>query len=101
MVHYSCDACKRPIHPQNDAHHVLKIEVFPAVDDLLGSDCCGDGDHLEEMQIILEQGAEDGADPLDEPHRLMRFDLCDACRKRFLRNPLGMAPGKQLDFSPN
>ncbi|NBV47442.1 MAG: hypothetical protein EBR86_17845 [Planctomycetia bacterium] len=101
MVHYSCDACKRPIHPQNDVHHVLKIEVFPAVDDLLATDCCDEDDHLEEIQSVLEQGSPDGAGTLDESPRLLRFDLCDVCRKRFLRNPLGIAPGKQLDFSPN
>jgi hypothetical protein len=99
MVHYSCDACKRPIHPQNDVHHVLKIEIVPAVDDL-GPECCHDADHLEEMQGLLEEEAAD-AESLDEPSRLLRFDLCDACRERFLRNPLGMALVKQLDFSPN
>jgi hypothetical protein len=31
----------------------------------------------------------------------MRFDLCDACRQRFVKNPLGVKPGKQLDFSNN
>lgn len=100
MVHYSCDACKRPIHPQNDVHHVLKIEIFPAVDDLDSGCCHDDADHLEEMQGILEQEA-DGTEAFDEPRRQLRFDLCDACRARFLRNPLGMALVKQLDFSPN
>jgi hypothetical protein len=31
----------------------------------------------------------------------MRFDLCDACRQRFVKNPLGVKSGKTLDFSNN
>ena len=37
MLHYSCDICKRPIIAGTDVRHVLKIEVFPAVED----QCCG------------------------------------------------------------
>jgi len=108
MLHYSCDVCKRPIHPHADVRHVVKIEVFPAVEDdacdcLDSDDLCDEGDHLEEMQELLEQ-----LDDCDDPRlaaeaiaRSMRFDLCDACRQRFVKNPLGLKSGKQLDFSNN
>jgi len=107
MLHYSCDLCKRPIDPHSDVRHVLKIEIFPAVEDI-ASDCCGggesDSDHLEEMQDLLESideqtGSEDVS--FDDGTRSMRFDLCDACRQRFVKNPLGIKSGKQLDFSNN
>ncbi len=106
MLHYSCDVCKRPIHPQMDVRHVVRIEVFPAVED----DPCGcplddlgdDEDHLEEMQDLLER-LDDCDDPrmAEEMTRSMRFDLCDACRQRFVKNPLGLKSSKQLDFSKN
>jgi len=107
MLHYSCDVCKRPIHPQADVRHVVRIEVFPAVDD----DPCGcqdlddlgdESDHLEEMQDLLER-LEDCDDPrmAQDATRSLRFDLCDACRQRFVKNPLGLKSAKQLDFSPN
>jgi hypothetical protein len=55
------------------------------------------------MQDLLEQ-----LDDCDDPRvaaeanaRSMRFDLCDACRQRFVKNPLGLKSGKQLDFSNN
>ena len=60
MLHYSCDVCKRPIDPRNDIRHVVKIEVFPAVQDCADG-CCpadvlpDDADHLEEMQDVLER----------------------------------------------
>lgn len=107
MIHYSCDICQRPIHLHADVRHVVKIEVFPAVED---SGCpCDDlegieaeADHLEEMQDLLER-LEDCDDPRmdQDAARSMRFDLCDACRQRFVKNPLGLKSGKQLDFSNN
>ena len=107
MLHYSCDVCKRPIHPQVDVRHVVRIEVFPAVeDDLCGCQALDDldeeGDHLEEMEDLLER-LDDCDDPrmAEDATRSMRFDLCDACRQRFVKNPLGLKSGKQLDFSPN
>lgn len=107
MLHYSCDLCKRPIDPRSDVHHVVKIEVFPAVDDASQNGCCGgdpqadDADHLEEMQDMLEQLDEDDLPECLDAARSMRFDLCDACRQRFVKNPLGAKSGKQLDFSNN
>lgn len=106
MVHYSCDACRRPIHPQADVHHVVRIEVFPAADDpcapMAQAEADHDLDHLGAMQSLLEQAADSGdVDVDDGGRRAFRFDLCDACRERFLRNPLGLSVGKQLDFSAN
>ncbi|MEI8226660.1 MAG: hypothetical protein WCH77_00140 [Planctomycetota bacterium] len=111
MLHYSCDICKRPINMHSDVRHVVKIEVFPAVDDMTGnhvdgSSCCNeeDGDHLEEMQELLESIDERSADQdglFDDGTLSMRFDLCDNCRQRFVKNPLGIKSGKQLDFSNN
>ena len=112
MLHYSCDICKRPIDTHADVHHVVKIEVFPAVDDVTDHGCCDgngphdasqeDADHLEEMQDMLERlDEEDLPAGLADGARSMRFDLCDACRQRFVKNPLGMKSGKTLDFSNN
>ena len=108
MLHYSCDLCKRPIDANSDVRHVVKIEVFPAIEECPPCDCAGvegvadDADHLEEMQDLLERLDEaDGASVIDDATRSMRFDLCDVCRQRFVKNPLGVKSGKQLDFSQN
>jgi hypothetical protein len=107
MLHYSCDACKRPIKTDTDVRHVVKIEVFPAVEDQsCGCDeaesLAADADNLEEMQDLLERLDEsDEATGFDDATRSLRFDLCDACRQRFVKNPLGLKNGKQLDFSNN
>ncbi|RLS30045.1 MAG: hypothetical protein DWH79_11025 [Planctomycetota bacterium] len=104
MLHYSCDVCKRPIDTDHDIRHVVKIEVFPAVDDAtgIGGGTTEEADHLEEMHDILERiGESDDELPFDDGTRSMRFDLCDSCRQRFVKNPLGGKPGKHLDFSNN
>jgi hypothetical protein len=108
MLHYSCDVCKRPIDPHADVHHIVKIEVFPAVDDTAAQECCedagraDDADNLEAMQDLLENvDADDLEACCHDGARSMRFDLCDACRQRFVKNPLGVKSGKQLDFSNN
>lgn len=106
MLHYSCDLCKRPIDTRSESRHVVKIEVFEAVDDAPCNDSdLSEIDHLEEIQDILERmdvEELDDADALrDDSSRAMRFDLCDHCRQRFLKNPLGVRGGKKLDFSNN
>ena len=106
MLHYSCDVCKRPIDPQTGTRHVVKIEVFAAIEEDHDCGCddvasdSEDADHLEEMQDLLER-LEDAGDGLDAETRSMRFDLCDDCRRRFVRNPLGIRKGKQVGFSQN
>ena len=107
VLHYSCDLCQRPIDPAVCIRHVVKINVFPAVDSqneedsLAGSETLGD-DHLDDMHDLLERLEEqDLAAFLDDGTRSLRFDLCDACRQRFLRNPLGIQPNKSFTFSDN
>ncbi|MEO2000308.1 MAG: hypothetical protein ABGW75_01685 [Pirellulales bacterium] len=107
MLHYSCDLCQRPIDPAVGIRHVVKINVFPAVDSqsdencTLESESLGD-DHLDDMHDLLERLEEqDLAAFLDDGTRALRFDLCDACRQRFLRNPLGIQSNKSFTFSDN
>lgn len=107
MLHYSCDFCQRPIDPAVCIRHVVKINVFPAVDSpnekscLPESESLGD-DHLDDMDDLLERLEEqDLAAFLDDGTRSLRFDLCDACRQRFLKNPLGIQSNKSFTFSDN
>lgn len=108
MLHYSCDLCQRPIDPELGIRHVVKISVFPAVnlnepeEEKSVASESGSGDHLEDMHDLLERLEEqDLAAFLDDGTRSLRFDLCESCRQRFLRNPLGAKPNKSLTFSNN
>lgn len=106
MLHYSCDMCKRPIDTCCEARHVVKIDVFQAIDD--SGDGCGGGvdgddfDHLEDVQDLLQRIDEQDLEMLEEEAtRSLRFDLCDECRRAFLKNPLGSKSAKSLNFSNN
>jgi hypothetical protein len=103
MLHYSCDLCKRPIDVCCEPRHVVKIDVYRAVEDC--DDCCddpGDLDHLDDVQELLQRIDEQDLSMLEEEVcRTMRYDLCDDCRRRFLKNPLGGKTAKHFDFSNN
>lgn len=83
MLHYSCDMCKRPIDHCCEARHVVKIDVFQAVND--SADGCIEGDdfdHLDDVQELLQRIDEQDLEMLeDDVARTLRFDLCDECRR--------------------
>jgi len=104
VIHYSCDRCGRRISTDEEARYVVHVEVEVVLDpahvDAFDED---DRDHLLEIHELLEQSDEltghtSGAGGLDRE----RFDLCEECHAKYLRNPLGkeITP-KQMDFSQN
>lgn len=99
MIHYTCDLCKRELDPREDLRYVVKIEIAAAFDPV-AEDEEDDRDHLEEIQDLLEhlddaQSGQIGEDVYQE----LRFDLCPECRKRYIKNPLGVLQAKVLDYS--
>jgi hypothetical protein len=102
MIHYTCDACKRPLDPEEDDRYVVRLEVYAACDPLDLQEDDGDRDHLHEIQEILQRMEEAGEDHAgDDDYQQLRFDLCPECYKRFLKNPLGLDTSKLFDFSNN
>jgi hypothetical protein len=100
MIHYTCDLCKRELQ-RDESRYSVRIEVSASFDPLEEAEEDDDRDHLLEVQEMLE-----GLDPTDDScgegaHREFRFDLCPACRRKFLKNPLGREPALQFDFSKN
>ena len=103
MIHYSCDRCGRPINPQDEIRYVVRMEVEAVMEPLEGGVVEDeDRDHLMELHEILEHGDELN-NPLigDGVYRRERFDLCPACHRKFMQNPVGREVSKQLDFSQN
>lgn len=101
MIHYTCDLCKRGLDPHDDLRYVVRLEVYAAMDNNL-EDADEERDHLEEIQDILQR-LEDEHDPRvgDEVYQQLRYDLCPECRRKFLKNPLGVETAKLLNFSEN
>ena len=101
MIHYTCDCCKRPIDSQSNLRYIVRLEVYPSLDPT-EEEPSEDRDHLLELQDILEH-LEDTEDSqvCEELYHLAQYDLCDDCRQRYIKNPLGRPEAHHLDFSPN
>jgi hypothetical protein len=99
MIHFVCDACKRPLAAA-EARYVVRMEVFAALSEVGTAD--DDRDHLTEIQDFLESTDDADDEPFDAaPAQQLRFDLCSECRKTFLADPLGRRIAQPFDFSKN
>ena len=98
MIHFSCDKCGVEIDPRNDLRYVVKLEVYVACDEG-GED--RERDSFEELQQILQHADDAENEQIgDDVYQVHRFDLCPQCRKRLLKNPLGIG-AQSLEFSKN
>ena len=100
MRHFTCDLCSRPVGKSE--HFVATIEVRPTFnpDEITEADL--DSDHLQEMAELIREIEETGVQPEDESEpRSFTFDLCQDCRTRLVRDPLGRELPRRLNFSQN
>ena len=102
MIHYSCDRCSRPLDPQDDVRYCVQLETRAVMDSVGLHDEDSDRDHLLEIHEILER-ADDLENELigEEIYQRLKFDLCSDCFRKFMSNPVGSRPTKQMDFSSN
>ena len=100
MRHFTCDFCSRPVASSD--RFIVSVEVKPAFnpDELTEEDL--ETDHLEQVAQLIRQVEETGIQPEDETStRDFQFDLCQGCRNKFVRDPLGRDFAKRLHFSQN
>ncbi|MGL4513864.1 MAG: hypothetical protein ACRCT8_12305 [Lacipirellulaceae bacterium] len=97
MIHFTCDACRRSIEPQDELRYVVRVEVYAALDDERPIDA--DADHLQDIDDLIARS--DDSDQDDDLYQQVRYDLCAECRVRFLQNPLGRGGAVKLGFSNN
>lgn len=100
MVHYTCDLCGQTL---SDQRFIVKLEILPAPENGTLTEADLDADHLEDLADMLEESElDDGideADPFSSHYK--QFDLCAACRRQYLQDPLGRGPRRRLKFSGN
>jgi hypothetical protein len=103
MLRVTCDLCGKELRPGQGQHHVVKIEVFAAHDPAELTEEDLDADHVEEVGQLLRDMEDGLCDPEQvEPARQnFRYDLCPACKKRFVRDPLSKETAQKFDFSEN
>ena len=101
MLHVSCDHCGKQMRAGED-RYVVKIEVFAAHDPAEITEADLEEDHMEAVSELLREMEDAGeADAVEPASRRLRYDLCPACRQRFLRDPLSRESAQKFDFSEN
>lgn len=91
----ACDRCGKTLLLEEDVRYKVRIQVYAAYDpmELTADDLATD--HRGEMVRLLRQLEQQDPDEVqDSVYRELDFDLCNACRKAFLADPLG---GGELD----
>ena len=102
MIHVTCDLCGKELRPREDQRYVVKIEAFAAHDPHELTEADLDADHMEAISQMLHDLEESGDSPeLVEPSKNFRYDLCQDCHQKFVRNPLAKEPAQKFDFSEN
>jgi hypothetical protein len=103
MRHVTCDLCGKELRSEDDQRYVVKIEVYAAFDPDEITDDDLDDDHLEAVSQLLRDAEGELPDPAgDTPaHKCLRYDLCPACQKKFLKDPLNREANLHFDFSEN
>ena len=89
MIRYQCDRCGKKMGPNDQQRFIVRMEVYAAAGHV-DLDAYAAKDHQKELGEVLKKLAT--ADPNeieDQTYRLLRFDLCDPCRRAVLKNPLG------------
>ncbi len=84
-----CDLCGKTLLIDEDIRYVLKIDVYAAYDpmELTADDL--ERDHRAEIKRLIEQM--NGMDPQeleDSVHKEFNFQLCPACQREYIKNPL-------------
>ena len=91
MAHgLSCDRCDRTLLVHEDVRYIVELKVYAAYDvlELTQEDLARD--HKSEIaRLIAEIEKRDPESLMDEVAREMKLDLCPACQRIFLKNPLG------------
>jgi hypothetical protein len=101
MMHFSCDLCGKQMASGARARFIVKMEVFAANDPAELTEEDLDSDHLDEISQVLSDDETAADEELAPAYKKLRYDLCPACHKKFLGDPLGRETANKFDFSEN
>ena len=89
MIRFRCDGCGLDLARDGSNHYIVRIEAFAAAGKLEFTEQDAQRDHQAEIRRVLAQLASRPPDEIeDQVYRALRYDLCPACHRRFLENPL-------------
>jgi hypothetical protein len=94
--------CGKGLLVDDPARYVVKIEVTAAYDPMELTEADLAEDKADEMHALIEQMADLSAEEArSQVHKTFRFDLCTACRKRYVKDPLLRSSRPRARFGHN
>ena len=95
MADFCCDMCGKPLLVDSDVRYVARIEVFAAYDPMELTAADLERDHLKEIRKLAQELSQAEPQELeDQVYKSFLFDLCPACQKKYLKNPLAKSGGQ-------
>ena len=89
MNHTTCDLCGKPLLVDSEVRYELRMEIKAAYDPLVLRDEDLQKDYGTEIARVLRQlEGLSSVEAQNEVYRVFEFDLCRACQRRFVQNPL-------------
>lgn len=102
MINFTCDICGKPLLVDENTRYVVRIEVFAAYDTMELVDEDLEQDHLQEISELVEEMEDmDQQDIEDQVYKTFRFDLCPACQKKYISDPLFKNVRGRIQFNEN
>ncbi len=89
MIRYECDKCGERLTANDHNRFIVKLEIYAAAGHV-DLDTADEGDTSAALDAVLEQLRSADPDEIeDQTYRSFRFDVCDNCRRKLLKQPLG------------
>ena len=92
MIKLSCDMCGKTLLLDEEVRYIVNVEVFAAYDPLELTEEDMQRDYRKELrELVARMDKMDAEKAQDSVYRRFRFDLCMACQKKYLKDPLRSA----------
>jgi len=92
MIIYRCDGCGRAMR-QGDLRYIVTIDVRAAYDEIQIGLADLVRDHRQEILALLEKLKDrDPAELEEQVYKKLQRDLCPACHRAYIREPLRFHP---------
>ncbi len=88
MIRYECDKCGVAMKANDPKRFIVRLEIYAAAGHVdLDEEAAGAP--REGFREIVRQLAKADPDEVeDQTYRLLRFDVCDTCRRELLARPI-------------
>jgi hypothetical protein len=89
MNHLTCDLCGTDLRAEGEVRYEVCIEVKAAYDPLnVGAEDLAKDHRAQIVEVLRQLEGLSTPEVQDQVYRAFHFDLCPACQRRYVENPL-------------